>query len=85
MTYQRPLDILNASKGQQVMVLCKGEKYFYTGILVAFDININLVLKDATFNQQSRSRKLGEVFVRGDNIVFVSPGAINSHSKKNDQ
>ena len=40
---ERPLDLLNTSKGQEVLVQLKGDKQF-VGTLVAFDIHINLVL-----------------------------------------
>ena len=40
---ERPLDLLNNSKGKEVLVQLKGEKQI-VGTLLAFDIHINLVL-----------------------------------------
>ena len=40
---ERPLDLLNNSKGKEVLVHLKGDKQF-VGTLLAFDIHINLVL-----------------------------------------
>ena len=43
---ERPLDLLNASKGKEVLVQLKGDKQF-VGTLMAFDIHINVVLDNA--------------------------------------
>ena len=40
---ERPLDLLNNSKGKEVLVHLKGDKQV-VGTLLAFDIHINLVL-----------------------------------------
>ena len=40
---ERPLDLLNNSKGKEILVHLKGDKQF-VGTLLAFDIHINLVL-----------------------------------------
>ena len=73
MAIQRPLDFLNQSKGKQVMVVLKSGIKF-TGILVAFDIHLNLVLKDATMLKEDGTNvNIGNVFIRGDTVLFVSP------------
>jgi len=52
---ERPLDLLNNSKGQEVLVYLKGDKQF-VGTLLAFDIHINLVL-DNTKEMQNNEMK----------------------------
>ena len=46
---ERPLDLLNNSKGREVLVHLKGDKQF-VGILLAFDIHINTVLDNTVFS-----------------------------------
>lgn len=57
----RPLDLLNNSKGKEICVYLKNEQI--SGELLAFDIHINLVLK------------VGKkpVFIRGDNVIKLEP------------
>lgn len=44
------------------------------GVLRAFDIHINISLEDTEERVNGEVvRKLGNVFVRGDAIVFISP------------
>ncbi len=70
---QRPLDLLNQSKGQEVLVTLKGEKQF-SGTLLAFDQHINLVMDNVKETQNGElKRNLGITFLRGDTIIFVSP------------
>ena len=72
---ERPLDLLNNSKGQEVLVTLKGDKQFVVTLL-AFDIHINLVLdnvKEMENNEMKRS--LGLTFLRGDTIIFISPAS----------
>ncbi|HJX50009.1 MAG TPA: LSM domain-containing protein [Candidatus Nanoarchaeia archaeon] len=71
----RPLDLLNNSKGKEVLVQLKGEKQF-VGTLMAFDIHINLVLDNTKEMQNGEIKKnLGLTFLRGDTIIFVSPAS----------
>ncbi len=71
----RPLDLLNSSKGQEVLVQLKGEKQF-VGTLIAFDIHVNLVLDNTKEMQNGEIKKnLGLTFLRGDTIIFVSPAS----------
>lgn len=62
---ERPLDMLNQNKGLLVMVGLKTEKRPLFGILIAFDININLVI-------ELRDKKLK--FIKGDSVEFVQEG-----------
>ncbi|MDP4039256.1 MAG: RNA-binding protein [Candidatus Pacearchaeota archaeon] len=70
---ERPLDLLNESKGKEVMVQLKNDKQF-SGILKAFDIHINIVLDAAKEMHDGEVKKnLGPTFLRGDTIIFISP------------
>jgi len=72
---ERPLDLLNASKGKEILVQLKNNKQM-VGTLLAFDIHINVVLdnaKEVENGQQTRS--YGLAFLRGDTIIFISPAS----------
>lgn len=69
----RPLDLLNSSKGKEILVQLKSGKQM-VGTLKAFDIHINVVLdnaKEVENGQQTKS--YGLTFLRGDTIIFISP------------
>jgi small nuclear ribonucleoprotein (snRNP)-like protein len=69
----RPLDLLNNSKGKEVLVHIKGDKQF-VGTLLAFDIHINLVLDNIKEIENGEiKRNLGLTFLRGDTIIYISP------------
>ena len=69
----RPLDALNNARGKRVIVELKNNKAF-VGTLEAFDIHINVVLKEAEeLIEGEVKRKLGVVFIRGDTITIISP------------
>ena len=70
---ERPLDLLNSSKGKEVIVQLKNDRQF-VGVLQAFDIHINVVLEDAEEHVDNEvKRKLGVIFIRGDTITVISP------------
>ena len=72
---ERPLDLLNASKGKEVLVQLKGEKQF-VGTLMAFDIHINIVLDNTKeIENGSPKKSIGLTFLRGDTIIFISPAS----------
>ena len=72
---ERPLDLLNNSKGKEVLVHIKGDKQF-VGTLLAFDIHINLVLDNTKEMQNNElKRSIGLTFLRGDTIIFISPAS----------
>ena len=72
---ERPLDLLNQSKGKEVLVQLKGDKQ-YVGTLVAFDIHINVVLDNAKEMVDGEIKKnIGLTFVRGDTIIYISPAS----------
>jgi small nuclear ribonucleoprotein len=73
MEQTRPLDALNKARHKKVIVEIKGGRQ-YSGNLNAFDIHINVVLDNAEELEDGQvKRKLGTVFLRGDNIILVSP------------
>lgn len=62
-TPERPLDLLNSCKGKKVLIQFKDSKTKdIIGVLIAFDIHINLVVQE---------KKLK--FIRGDNILWIEP------------
>jgi len=72
---ERPLDLLNNSKGKEILVHLKGDKQF-VGTLLAFDIHINLVLDNIKEIQNNEvKRSFGLTFLRGDTIIFISPAS----------
>lgn len=72
---ERPLDLLNVSKGKEVIVQLKNDKQF-VGTLVAFDIHINIVLENTKEMQDGDvKRNLGLAFLRGDTIIYISPSS----------
>ena len=71
----RPLDALAKARDKKVFVETKAGKQ-YLGILRAFDIHINVVLDETEEREGGEvKRKLGNVFLRGDTIVLISPAA----------
>lgn len=74
---ERPLDLLNVSKGKEVLVQLKGDKQF-VGTLMAFDIHINVALDNAKEVVNGEVKKnIGLVFLRGDTIIYISPATTN--------
>ena len=72
---ERPLDLLNVSKGKEVIVQLKNDKQF-VGVLKAFDIHVNVVLDNTKEIQNGEIKKsLGLTFLRGDTIIFISPSS----------
>jgi len=72
MDVSRPLDALNEARTKRVIVELKNGKQFI-GDLKSFDIHINTVLTNAEEHVDgSLKRKLGQIFIRGDTIIFIS-------------
>ena len=79
---ERPLDLLNNSKGKEILVQLKSEKQL-VGTLLAFDIHINVVLDNAKeMHNNEIKRNIGLTFLRGDTIVFISPASTNFKEDK---
>jgi small nuclear ribonucleoprotein len=69
---KRPLDVLGSSVDKNVLVKTKfGENI--AGVLKAFDSHINIWLEEAKI-QGEKELNLGKVLIRGDNIIYISPG-----------
>lgn len=72
---ERPLDLLNMSKGKEVIVQLKNDKQM-VGTLMAFDIHINVVLDNTKEMHDGQVKKsVGLTFLRGDTIIFISPSS----------
>ena len=72
---ERPLDLLNESKGKEILIELKDGKQL-VGKLLAFDIHINIVIdnaKELVNNELKRS--LGLLFIRGNTILWISPAS----------
>jgi len=70
---ERPLDLLNASKGKEILVQLKSDRQL-TGTLLAFDIHVNVVLDNAKELEDNQvKRSIGLTFLRGDTIIYISP------------
>ena len=70
---ERPLDLLNASKGKEILVQLKSDRQL-TGTLLAFDIHVNVVLDNAKEIEDNQvKRSIGLTFLRGDTIIYISP------------
>jgi len=70
---ERPLDLLNSSKGKEILVQLKNEKQL-VGTLLAFDIHVNIVLDNAKeLENNAVKRSIGLTFLRGDTIIYISP------------
>ncbi len=70
----KPLDVLNKSLKSPVIVKLRGGREF-RGILDGYDLHMNLVLSAAEELSMDLSvtNVMGEILVRGDNVVYVSP------------
>ncbi len=65
--------ILEKNLGQVVIVRLKGGKKI-RGKLKGFDQHLNLVLEDAEdITDTNEVKKLGEIIVRGNNVIIISP------------
>ena len=73
---ERPLDLLNNSKGKEVLIQLKNNKQM-VGTLLAFDIHINVVIDNAKeIIEGDERRNIGLTFLRGDTIIFISPASV---------
>lgn len=77
--YQRPIDYLNNSVDKMVLIKVNRNRLF-RGRLSGFDEHLNLNLEgcsqifeyqDEDGNVKEEYEELGNIIIRGDNIVFV--------------
>ncbi len=73
-TKPKPLDVLNKSLRSPVIVRIRGGREF-RGTLEGYDLHMNLVLSDAEelVGDATAKELMGEILVRGDNVVYISP------------
>ena len=79
---ERPLDLLNNSKGKEILVQLKNGRQF-RGTLLAFDIHINVVLDNTKEVENGDIKKsFGLTFLRGDTIIFIAPASTSLKESK---
>ena len=69
------MDLLNNSKGKEVLVQLKNGGQF-SGTLLAFDVHVNIALENAKEMENNEVKKnMVLTFLRGDTIIYISPVA----------
>ena len=66
------VQVLKDNIDKSILVKLKGDK-IVKGILKKFDQHMNLVLSDATEYINDQSTTLGNLLLKGDNIILISP------------
>ena len=66
------VQVLKENVGKNIMIKLKGDKVI-RGTLSKFDQHMNLVLSDATEYKGADQTKLGNILLKGDNIIIISP------------
>lgn len=67
------IKILEESLDKVVLIKLKGDKIF-RGSLQGFDQHMNLTLNDSQeILQDDKTKDLGTIIVRGDNVILISP------------
>ena len=76
---QRPLDMLDLAKEKNIIIKLKNEG-MVTGILQAFDLHLNIWIKNAVYtptvpsNVEKVEKSFGSTLIRGDTIILISQG-----------
>ncbi len=76
----RPLDVLTAALNKKIILKVRGRREI-RGILRSYDPHLNLYLEDAEMiyppreetDQESVTETLGNIILRGDNVILISP------------
>jgi len=63
--------LMNNSKDKVVLLRLRNTRTVQ-GVLVDFDIHMNLTLDNAEDISEGKTEKLGKILLRGDNILAVS-------------
>ena len=72
---KNPLHILQAAQNSQIIMRLK-DGTEYKGLLKEIDAYMNMILEDATeIMDGSPVAKYNEIFIRGNNLLFVKPDA----------
>lgn len=70
-----PLAILQDAQNSQIILRLK-DGTEYKGLLKEIDTYMNMILKDATeIMDGSPVAKYSEIFIRGNNLLFIKPDA----------
>lgn len=78
--YQRPIDYLEHSKDKVILIKVKRNRLF-RGVLAGYDEHLNLYLEntsqlfeyqDDEGNLREEHEDLGNIVIRGDNVIFVN-------------
>jgi small nuclear ribonucleoprotein len=73
MAEKRPFDVLNNALNNTVVIGLKGGVTF-RGILVAYDVHMNLVLEKAELLEHNEVKQgIGTCLLRGDSVIYISP------------
>ncbi|MHA1148225.1 MAG: LSM domain-containing protein [Promethearchaeota archaeon] len=73
---RNPLQILMAAQNSQILLRLK-DGTEYKGLLKEIDPYMNIILEDATeIMDGSPVAKYNEIFIRGNNLLFVKPDAL---------
>ena len=72
---KNPLAILQAAQNSQIILRLK-DGTEYKGLLKEIDAYMNMILEDATeIMDGSPVAKYNEIFIRGNNLLFIKPDA----------
>jgi small nuclear ribonucleoprotein len=66
------IKLLKDSIRKPVIVKVKNGRLI-RGFLIGYDEHLNLVLKDAEFIDKEEPEQIGNIILRGDNVVLISP------------
>ena len=72
MSLELTIKMLKKSLNKSVIVRIKGGRLI-RGLLIGFDEHLNLVLKNAEFIHTEKPEQIGDVILRGDNVILISP------------
>lgn len=63
--------LMSKRKNKSILLRLRNNKTI-KGILLDFDVHMNLTLDDAEEISEEKSEKLGKILLRGDNVLAVS-------------
>jgi len=63
--------LMNNRKNKSILLRLRNNRTL-KGILLDFDVHMNLTLDDAEEILEEKSEKLGKILLRGDNVFAVS-------------
>ena len=73
MSVDMAVKVLDESINKIVLIKLKGNKTI-RGKLMGFDQHMNLILDSSEeFGEESNTKTLGTIVVRGDNVIMISP------------